>query len=104
MLHLGHDLVEARFVVQGGEPRIPGQVLVVQIAKLEVLVQASMELGEAIYKAQAEEASDAESAEADDEAAADAAATAAEAGEGGAEDIVDADLEEVDDANKDSSL
>lgn len=70
-------------------------------SKLEVLVQASMKLGEAVYKAQAEEAGAGANAEAQDEADADAAATASEAG-GGAEDVVDADFEEVDEDNEDT--
>ena len=63
--------------------------------KLEVLVQASMKLGEAVYKAQAEDA------------AASEATPEAEASSGGepsdSEDVVDADFEEVDDDKKSAS-
>ena len=61
-------------------------------AKTKALTEASMKLGEQIYKAQQEAAGDA-----GDAAAADAAARAAEAGD---DDIVDADFEEVDDDKK----
>jgi len=68
---------------------LEGEVKETIEGKLEVLVQASMKLGEAIYKAQAEEA------------AASEATSEAEAGGGGepndSEEIVDADFEEVDD-------
>lgn len=63
-------------------------------AKTQALGQASMKLGEEIYKAQA----GAEGGDAADAAAADAAAQAADAAE---DDVVDVDFEEVDDSKKD---
>jgi len=57
-------------------------------AKTEVLSQASMKLGEAMYRASQEEAA----AAAGDEPPADG-----DAGSAGADDVVDADFEEVDD-------
>ncbi len=62
-------------------------------AKTESLAQASMKLGEAIYK-------EAQEAGGDDAAAADAAAQAAEAGEKADDDVVDVDFEEVDEDDK----
>lgn len=61
-------------------------------AKTEALAQASMKLGEAIYKEAQEAGGDA--------AAADAAAQAAEAGEKADDDVVDVDFEEVDEDDK----
>ncbi len=61
-------------------------------AKTEALAQASMKLGEAIYKETQEAGGDA--------AAADAAAKAAEAGDEQADDVVDVDFEEVDEDEK----
>lgn len=61
-------------------------------AKTESLAQASMKLGEAIYKESQEAGGDA--------AAADAAAQAAEAGEKADDDVVDVDFEEVDEDDK----
>ncbi len=61
-------------------------------AKTEALAQASMKLGEAIYKEAQEAGGDA--------AAADAAAQAAEAGEKAEDDVVDVDFEEVDEDDK----
>jgi len=60
--------------------------------KIEALAQASMKLGEAVYKAQAGEA---EGAQAGGEAQSETPA--------GDEDVVDADFEEVDDDNKNAS-
>ena len=65
-------------------------------AKTKALTEASMKLGEQIYKAQ-QEAGEAPTGDAADAAAADAAARAAESGD---DDIVDADFEEVDDDKK----
>ena len=62
-------------------------------AKTEALAQASMKLGEAIYK-------EAQEAGGDDAAQADAAAQAAEAGEKADDDVVDVDFEEVDEDDK----
>ena len=62
-------------------------------AKTEALAQASMKLGEAIYK-------EAQEAGGGDAAAADAAAKAAEAGEQADDDVVDVDFEEVDEDDK----
>lgn len=61
-------------------------------AKTEALAQASMKLGEAIYKETQEAGGDA--------AAADAAAKAAEAGDEQADDVVDVDFEEVEEDDK----
>ncbi len=61
--------------------------------KTEALAQASMKLGEQIYKASQEEAGATEAGQAD------AAAKAAEAGED-ADDVVDVDFEEVDENGK----
>ncbi|MEE8501625.1 MAG: Hsp70 family protein, partial [Kiloniellales bacterium] len=63
-------------------------------AKTEALVQVSMKLGEALYKAAAE-AAEAETAGAD--GAGDGADTGAEEAASSGEDVVDADFEEVDD-------
>jgi molecular chaperone DnaK len=60
--------------------------------KIEALAQASMKLGEAVYKAQAGEA---EAGQTGGEAQGEASA--------GDEDVVDADFEEVDDDNKNAS-
>ncbi len=65
-------------------------------AKVEALTQASMALGEAVYKAQAEEA---EAAEAGAESGEDAGGD----GEAANEDVVDADFEEVDDDGDEKS-
>ncbi|MBO6504700.1 MAG: molecular chaperone DnaK [Kordiimonadaceae bacterium] len=62
-------------------------------AKTEALAQASMKLGEAIYK-------EAQEAGGEDAAQADAAAQAAEAGEKADDDVVDVDFEEVDEDDK----
>lgn len=62
-------------------------------AKTEALAQASMKLGEAIYK-------ETQEAPGGDAAAADAAAQAAEAGEKADDDVVDVDFEEVDENDK----
>lgn len=64
-------------------------------AKSEALTQASMKLGEQIYKAQQEEAAAAGPSDAQQ---ADAAAQAAEAEDG--DDVVDVDFEEVDENDK----
>lgn len=64
-------------------------------AKSEALTQASMKLGEIIYKASQEEAA---AAGASDAQQADAAAKAAEAEDG--DDVVDVDFEEVDENDK----
>jgi len=63
--------------------------------KLEVLGQASMKLGEAVYKAQAE-------AEASNEATPEPDASGGSA-PGDSDDVVDADFEEVDDDKKSAS-
>ncbi|MBL4838734.1 MAG: molecular chaperone DnaK [Kordiimonadaceae bacterium] len=61
--------------------------------KTQALTEASMKLGEQIYKASQEEAGDTDAKQAD------AAAEAAEAGEDG-DDVVDVDFEEVDENDK----
>jgi molecular chaperone DnaK len=59
------------------------------------LAQASMKIGEALYKAQ--------EAGQEEDGAEEEAAPASQEGDGGAEDVVDADFEEVDDDRKDKS-
>ena len=65
-------------------------------AKMEALQQASMKLGEAMYKASQEAGPDAADAGATGDSAADNKGSAA------SDDVVDADFEEVDDQNRDN--
>lgn len=65
-------------------------------AKMEALQQASMKLGEAMYKASQEAGPDAADAGATGNSAADNKGSAA------SDDVVDADFEEVDDQNRDN--
>lgn len=73
---------------------LEGEDVEVIKAKTEALAQASMKLGEQIYKASQEEA-----AHAGDESEVEAADKAAKAAEDG-DDVVDVDFEEVDDNDK----
>ena len=63
-------------------------------AKLQALQQSSMKLGEAMYKAQQEAGGD---------AGADGGGSEEQAGSGSADDVVDADFEEVDDQDRNKS-
>ena len=69
--------------------------------KVEALQQASMKLGEALYKAQQEEAESAGDPNADDTGGSEAGATSDE--KAGDADVVDADFEEVDDQDRNKS-
>ncbi|MEP5769308.1 MAG: molecular chaperone DnaK, partial [Nisaea sp.] len=66
-------------------------------AKMDALQQASMKLGEAMYKASQEAGPDAAAADGD---AGDSAG--GDDGSAASDDVVDADFEEVDDQNRDN--
>jgi len=87
----GEDKAAVETAVANMKQALTGDDLDDIRAKSEVLMQASMKLGEAAYQAQQEEAA-ADAPESDDPQAAEAA-----------EDVVDADFEEVDDEDKKSS-
>jgi len=87
----GEDKAAVETAVANMKQALTGDDLDDIRAKSEVLMQASMKLGEAAYQAQQEEAA-ADAPDSDDPQAAEAA-----------EDVVDADFEEVDDEDKKSS-
>jgi molecular chaperone DnaK len=68
-------------------------------SKTETLAQVSMKIGEALYKESAE-AQAAEGSDTDPDGSGDGAAAGADAAAEGADEVVDADFEEVDDDKK----